>query len=318
VLSWHFGEAGALWLWNAIHLVVVGLVFCSAYLYAKANPDEKIRHKTKWFIRRVLRLYGPFVLYVAAHYCLWYLFPTLLRGYGIKKNIPFLVQTLTLTGGVDIGWLPTVFIELAVFFPFLLMLCRNPKTVRVTASFLILFASVTTLLRIPTTYTRLTGWLPWSLVAVFGFLYSNFETQNRARLEKFTGIVLASGISVLLFFYSLLSYLHKPLLFTDHKYPPDIFYLSYGIAFTAILLILYPYIQGIAGRLRRPITFISRESYTLFFVHIIILDLVMTVRPGTWMYEFLLITGISLAITYVLSRIKRKPVLIGKPHRSVR
>jgi fucose 4-O-acetylase-like acetyltransferase len=296
VLSWHFGSKALFATWNAIHLVVVGLVFCSAYLYAKANADEKVQHKARWFIKRVLRLYIPFILYLAIHYTLWYLFPSWVRGYGIQRSIPFVLSSLTLTGGVDIGWLTTLFVQLAILSPFLLFVSRNPKKRNALIIFLLLYSTITAFFRIPMEYTRLTGWIPWSLITILGFMYSDVEKKSRAQK------ILIGSVVFFVAFYVMLTLFDKSLLFTNHKYPPDLYYLSYGTMYTFCILVFFQYIQKIASKFQRFITFVSRQSYTIFFVHIIVLDIVMTRMPSNWIFETLSITSITLLITFCISR----------------
>ena len=226
VLSWHFGEYGIGFIWNAIHMVVVGLVFCSAYLYAKANSDEKIHHRFKWFTKRIARLYIPFICYLIAHYTLWLLFPEWLRGYGIKQSLPFIASSVSLSGGVDIGWLTTLFIQMAIIFPFLLSLSRSKKHALPTAAVLIVVSLITAFYRIPMDYTRLIGWLPWSLISLIGFTYSDIETLHPGKLKKFINSVVALCFVTYTTLFFVFRTLHMSVQLTHHKYPPDIFYLS--------------------------------------------------------------------------------------------
>ncbi len=304
VLSWHFGEYGIGFIWNAIHMVVVGLVFCSAYLYSKANSDEKIHHRFKWFTKRIARLYIPFIFYLIAHYTMWLLFPEWLRGYGIKQSLPFIASSVSLSGGVDIGWLTTLFIQMAIIFPFLLSLSRSKKYVLFTTTLLIVFSTITAIFRIPMDYTRLIGWLPWSLVSLIGFMYSDMETLHPGRLKKFTTSALALCFATYTLFYFIFRTLHMSVQLTHHKYPPDIFYLSYGLFFTFILITLFRRYELFLHPVKKYITFISRQSYTIFFVHIIVLDIVMTKMAGNWLSEFVVISVVSLVCTYGIHAIQ--------------
>lgn len=301
VLSWHFGMPHMLEIWNAIHFVVVGLVFCSAYLYAKANTDTGIRHHFQWFLKRAIRLYIPFIIYLCAHYALWFLFPTWIRGYGIQKSFSFFISSITLTGGVDIGWLTTVFIQMAILFPFLLSFTRHKNNALFIG--VLLFCGVTVFFRIPTAYTRAIAWIPWSLIAVFGFLYSDVESNNQKLLKKFVGKILFVSFMSYVLLYGTLTFINRPVLLTLHKYPPDLFYLSYGIVCTCMLILFFNHIQIVTTKIRRAITFVSRESYTLFFVHMVVLDATMTRMPSDWISETLIITSASLALTYTITKL---------------
>ncbi len=310
VLAYHLGEYSTWFLWNYSHFVVVGLIFCSAYLYADSHPVEHTRVSVRWFLKRFTRLYIPYLIYLITHAFLMNIFPTSFTGYGWQKTVRFFIQNLTLTGGVDFGWLPVLFIQLALFSPLLLRIARSNTYRNIYILFIGVFICISTVFRIPTQYSRLIAWLPWSAITCMGFLFSDAEKRNELFTYRFLQKVTICIAGVWMIFRLLLEYLKMPTSFDMHKYPPDISYLSYGALFTAIcLLILHRYaIKHYV--LKRVITYISKHSYQLFFIHFIYLDLVMTRFRSGWITEAFIVIGSTIFTSFFINTITlrlRKP-----------
>lgn len=306
VLAYHLGEYTTWFLWNYSHFVVVGLVFCSAYLYADTHPTETTRLTVKWFFKRLSRLYIPYLIYLIFHAMLMNFFPQYFMGYGWQKTLSFFVQNLTLTGGVDFGWLPLLFIQLAIFLPILLRIARNKNQRNVYIVILSIFVCITTILRIPTQYSRLMAWIPWSLVAFLGLLFCDAEKLNTNRsyrsLQKIVPLVAGIWIA----WRVVLTILNMPTSFDMHKYPPDISYLSYGAFFTGFFLLVlhrFPIQQQL---IKQVVTYISKQSYQLFFIHFILLDLVMTRFRSEWIRESAAVILGTLCVSILISSIQSR------------
>jgi hypothetical protein len=275
LLSLRLGDPLVNNIWNYLHFVVVGLVFCSAYIFAAGNPPgATIKLSLSSFKKRFLRLYIPFLAYVLIHYLLWFLFPNWFHGYGLKKSADFIISSVTLTGGIDFGWLPLLFIQLAIMSPFLLTISRKPKQSRLLFVFLGAWLVITTIFRIPDTYSRTVAWIPWSFILLLGFRYRDLEkhipTITRDILKK------AINISTILWItcYIVLMYLGQSLTLTVHKYPPDLFYFSYGIVLTSIMLFFFPKHLHTSSYSMNIVGFLSRHAYAIFFLHYLVLDLI--------------------------------------------
>lgn len=285
VLAYHLGNASTWFLWNYSHFVVVGLVFSSAYLFAQSHPIGSYRVSFGHIKKRFLRLYVPYLMYICIHATLMNMFPNLLLGYGWKKTWDFFVSNITLTGGVDFGWLTVLFIQIAILSPILLFITRHRTLRAVYAVSMALFIITTTFLRIPMSYSRLVAWLPWSSIAFLAFLYSDYEKKSPRGTQKVLQVsTLASG-AIWVLFHVILNAFALPHAFSNHKYPPDISYLSYGVSFTGVILLIlarFPYRPSWISRL---VTYVSKQSYQLFFIHFIYLDLVMTRLRSNWVTE---------------------------------
>ncbi len=123
--------------------------------------------------------------------------------------------------------------------------------------------------------------------------------RNPSRMDRITKIAICVGILTWGALHIALAHLGKSLTFTIHKYPPDLFYFSYGIAFTGCLLLLYKKLEKRLSGFTGFITFISRRAYMIFFTHYIVLDAVTTQIRWSWWQESIVITLISLAIVFI-------------------
>ncbi len=300
VLAYHLGNASTWFLWNYSHFVVVGLVFCSSYLFAQTHPIGPYRISFEHIKKRFLRLYTPYLIYICIHAVLMNMFPNLFLGYGWKKTWEFFVLTITLAGGVDFGWLTVLFIQIALLSPFILFITRHKTLRTVYAGGMILFIIITTFLRIPVSYSRLIAWLPWSSIVFLAFRYADWEKESPKRMRNITvALTIASG-TVWLCFHMILLWMNLPYAFSSHKYPPDISYLSYGVAFTGLLLLILAKFQPLPPWISHQITYISKQSYQLFFIHFIYLDLIMTRFRSHWILECITVITLTLSTSLVI------------------
>ena len=70
-----------------------------------------------WCKKRFWRLIKPFYVYIAAHALLILLLPSIFNGNGLKLTPTFLLDSITLSGGINFNWLVLLFIEIALVFP---------------------------------------------------------------------------------------------------------------------------------------------------------------------------------------------------------
>src|SRR3989344_7755026 len=107
VLSFNLASGYNHYIWNYLHFVEVGFVFCSGYVLAAKYQNFANWHEIKnWYRKRLVRLLIPFYLYLLAHYAIWFLLPAYFSGIGLTKSFPFVLQSILLVGGVNMGWLP--------------------------------------------------------------------------------------------------------------------------------------------------------------------------------------------------------------------
>jgi len=138
----------------------------------------------------------------------------------------------------------------------------------------------------------------WYTLFLFGGII--YRHRSNIRLLKLTG--LTSGI----IFLTLYTFYYARGLSTSifpHKYPPSLYFLAYNTAVITLLYAAGSRIQsGIASHpfVGNTIRFISRHSYSIFFVHIIVLD-ALHKPTGFWLSDFLIISAATILTVYVLN-----------------
>ncbi len=252
--------------WNYLHFVVVAFVFCSGYVtfhtYKNINNGKSL---LTWYKNRFFRLYIPFIVYIIVYIIAYILI------HRISFSSRYLFDSLTLVGGIDVGWLTLLFIQLAVLTPILVGITRNKNRFIVILTVCGLFAFITTFARIPTIYSRNLAWFPWLFIFLLGSFLAQKEQFTNIRIRYFflTGIV---SFSVWLLFTAILNHINQPLTLTIHKYPPDLYYLLYGIGINSVLLGFTKLWKSPSTLFTSIITFVSKHAYGMFFMHLIILE----------------------------------------------
>lgn len=299
-------------IWNYLHFIIVAFIFCSGYvMYALYAPRlSGVASIIGWYKKRLIRLVLPFYYYLIAHYTLMAIFPSFFSGLGLKFNWKFIFESITLVGGINLNWLPLLFLELAVVFPILVMLLQKKKIIFWGY---IIFASITTLAftvwNFPYAYYREVMWIPWSLILVLPWYFVKHEQKN----IKVKPYILLSIVGAIVFaiLMAVWSFVGRSLTLIDNKYPPNLFYISYETAgsFALVALSLLPFFQK--GKITSIYQFISRTSYSLFFIHYIALDFILSINTNfklhlsVW-YQLVFVLSVSLVIAWVISFFQSK------------
>ncbi len=275
VLSYNLGTNVINIIWNYLHFVVPLFVFCSGYVMYRQyetitwNPATL----TNWYKRRAVRLILPYYAFTTLHYFLWFLLPGIVSGLGLSRSPQFMLSSIFLVG-VDYGWLPILFLELMFITPFILSI-RKSRGLSIAVMIAAAASTVFFVFVRPDVDFRLTMWLPWSAILLVSFAAARVDAQRETKPILYLAIA-GTAFAVFAYGYWFLSSLHFPLTLTLHKYPPDIFYLSYGIGMGSLLILRERFGIFHAEPVRAVIRWISSRSYGLFFVHYIVIDIIQT------------------------------------------
>src|SRR5258706_3120409 len=294
-------------IWNYLHFIIVAFIFCSGYvLFNKfTKPISEVKSLGKWYLKRVQRLLWPFYLYFIIHFSFFYFLPKYFSGLGMQRSGNFIFQSLMLTGGINLNWLPLLFIELAILFPFLLSIMRNKVAFIIYLLSAILITVGFTVFAFPYSFYRWVMWIPWSLIFILAKYFAQNE-KNGIHLKPYIAIASGSGaLSGILYFIFISS--HKSLTLIDNKYPPNLFYILYELSVSFFLVPIS--ILFNKSYLRQAVTFISKYSYGLFFIHFILLDFVLKFVASNKLIidpsiEFVIVLMISVSLLAVYNNIK--------------
>ncbi len=298
VFQYHLGGFFNTFIWNYVHFAVVLFVFCSVsvLLPSMERMDMNVASLLSWSKRRFLRLIKPFYAYIAAHSLLILLLPSVFNGNGLKLTPEFLYDSITLSGGINFNWLVLLFIEIALVFPLIYKVSQR-RSWSITWGIVSFSFIVATLLfpELRTSY-RLIMIIGWSLIV----LLSIHIAQGKLKaFHVFLGAFAA--FSLLLIMPE--SYLVGANLSTrliDHKYPPDIYYLSYATMMSMSVYFLGKTKFWEQMWLKETISFISMHSYEIFFIHYIVLDASLRLSLGVWS-QLAFVFSITMIVSYILT-----------------
>ncbi len=267
---------------NISQFAVPVFVFCSCLLYAKIS--SKYTSSTLVYVaRRVWRLLKPYYIFLIFYLPLTGVIT--LKNIDIKHGVSLLLVWAP-TNEPDWAVLLFIYVScLALLARYLYHRVRPVFWVYVAAA----VASASLLLQ--HTYPfgfRSIMWLPWSLVVIFGFFVKKYEDRR----WLYPAILI---IPAVVFFgsYLILHQAGQPLSFYANKYPPNLYFLSYGILISSMFYIASR--EGFFAIIPRQIVaFFSTNSYSLFFAHFILI--LLFVKCGNikifswWQFFFIIIT----------------------------
>lgn len=265
---------------------VVAFLFCSSYL-AILRPYPTVAEFFPYIIKRLKRLLIPFLIF----FTIYILFSTI--GMGKHFSQSYIVKSYTLTGGIDFNWMVLLFVQIMFVTPFIQYLSEKNKCGLYLYTSIALLSSIIFLKYTPLSFYRSIMWLPWSLVIVYT-IYFDRIWNNKMR---FIWITLLFGIIFLVTQQYVLLPLHHSFSMYGNKYPPNLYHISYSLFAVNVIYFLSQKKLFASPLVHSVVNFFSTNSYTLFFIHILVIDGVWKwIRPTNWILFFLLVTYISAVI----------------------
>ena len=309
VAAFNLNKTTAFLSWNYLQFTVVTFVYCSGFVLAKTYKEgfNNTAEILAWLKKRLVRLLIPFYIYIIAHYSLWFLSPKYFSGFGLQKDLYFFFQSISLTGGVDLNWLPLLYVELMFVLVFLTLIKKN---LIIYSTFLLIGISSTIFFFFYNFLDfgyRFLMWLPWSLVLFISLKFYLGQNQEKTLSKKY----FLLGAFFIMFFLGLFIYLGltgQSLILRQHKYPPDLYYLSYSLGVSFFFLTFSKLKFFSLEIINKIIFYLSNSSYSLFFIHVIVLDFYFksfrhSLLSDFWFAQFLLIFSVSIIIDLLVKKL---------------
>lgn len=281
--------------WNFFQWAVPVFLFCSFFLTFSLKKELN-------FKKRFFRLYRPYLIFLIFYFLLLFFFEKQ------KFNLSYFLANIFLYGGIDYNWLVLLFLGFIFLTPLFFYLKKN-KFLFYGFFLLSFFSSIFFIFYPPKSY-RFFMFLPWILIVYFAY----FFVQWKKSFWKIGAIIITSLFSFLITFFLEKKIGHNLSQFAN-KYPPTLYHLSYGVFSTTILYQLSEInFFDILG-FDRLLNFLSVNSYSLYFVHILVMDVL------TWtkvlgrlnnVLFFILIFLFSSLIVYGYSQLSRWIFLLLK------
>ncbi|MDA1316670.1 MAG: hypothetical protein O3B87_01445, partial [bacterium] len=249
------------------------------------------------------RLILPYYLYLIA------LFGTLFIIDPSSLSADMVIKKFLLFQGRDLSWLVVLFIIFIPLFSFLEYAYQKNRMLFKLIGTIALISSIFLLTNTVDVPFRWVMWIPWMVYLIFTLFYAKGLLSH-----KMVGLLLV--LSALTFFVTrgVLIETDHTLTLTENKYPPNIFYLSYGIFWTILLYELHSFLDTrnvIPITVRKSFDFLSTYAYSLFFIHfwyVVILQKVIDYKMLEWWGFFGVVLGASI-VTQVAINKTRKLIL---------
>lgn len=245
-------------LWNWSNFAVPIFIFCSVYLFLKKSSDKPLA-VVSFITKRFKRLLIPYYIFLVFFLLtLFFITPEMV-------TVKYVWQSILVIGGVDINWLVLLFLCLTIILPFFIW-SQKKNPFLFWAFFLLSFGSSIFLLfeKIPVPYKWIM-WLPWSLMLYVTWFYIQFEQKKKILFGFF---VLSSVIFGLSFAY--LNGVQHSAILIHNKYPPNILYISFGVAVLLGLVFAEKYLFR-QKYILKTVNFFSKYSYPMYFLHYLLL-----------------------------------------------
>lgn len=301
---------------------VTMMVFLMGASFFLSNRNKDIKY-TKYLLKRFNRLILPTWKFLIFFFVLFYAL-----SFVLNDNYYFPVKTMitsfALTSGIGYVWIMRVFFIIAIVSPLLLYISKKIKNNKTYFFILILSYGIYALLLFINQHITANGvqklfeysiiqCLGYILIAALGIrLYSLTKSQH----------IYISGF-FLLIFVSLMIY-HSFTPTQDYKYPPTIYYLSYGVfvSYISFYILSLNKVKKIFNK--KPIIFLSNKSLDLYYCHIIPIFIIqlfgneIPVISNNFITRFLFLFVGGLILLYLqtllfnISKIKRNNKVIQK------
>ncbi len=275
---------------NYSQFAVQFFVFCSAFVFFDRKKDESL--SLNYFVKRIKRLLIPYYIF------LLFYFPFILFIKQEPVAIESLFKWIFLQGDRDLNWLVVLFLYFLLLMPFMKLL-KNTMLfwlffiISTLSSIILLFTTVPI-------HFRWIMWLPWSLILFFTYFYT--QTKNKKLFLIISTFI--TGIIFILSRSTLLVQKHT-LTFTENKYPPNMFYLAYGLLCISIFILIYEKLNLQKYKSHSLFNFASKYSYEIFFIHFLYLFIFIEItdyKQFAWWGLFLIITTLSLGTMWIWTR----------------
>lgn len=295
-------------LWDTLEFAVPIFVFCSAYLFFKQEYHNHIGHTLGYFKKRLVRMLFPYYTFL-----IFYL-PLMAYTQPKKVTQSFILDNIFLTGGIDFNWMVLLFLLLSFLMPVLMYLLQKKRLVFALYLSLSLGSTVAFLFIDMQSHYRLLMLLPWSLLIIFSWVVAKFEHNVRWMTTLFAWslvlfsitraiVALTDGGSVIHFY---------------NKYPPNLYHLSYG--FVSIIGLFYTsrILKKSHGFVRSFITFFSKYSYSIYFIHIGAIYYITVIRKtpadqGSFFVFFIEVLALTTAVQLAQIAVQRFSTLKRGP-----
>ncbi len=279
--------ANFLWIWG--NFSVQMFIFCSLFLFFVKPTALGLGNFFSYLKKRFIRLLKPYYIFLIFYF--------IARFFLYKHDVTMaMVENSLYFSWMDPSWLVVLFLALSVLTPVVYFMNKKNLPMFYLYGIASLVSSVYFSLKGFGNY-KLVMWLPWSIMIYFTFYFFNYRKNDKKILGLAFGYFLIFALTFYFHFYRDGNFD----LFMN-KYPPDLYFMSFGLGMVSILYFLSE--KGVfnGNLIKNTLNYFSRYSYTIFFIQFLVISILdwtnfrFIFGIKSWYWYFLLVVG----ITYVL------------------
>ncbi|MBR3969086.1 MAG: acyltransferase [Clostridia bacterium] len=276
-----------------VPLMVIVSSFLASKSYAKYENQGKF--PIQYLIHRIKRLAVPTWIFLLLYFSLHFLFTKELF------SLKYYISSFCLTRyGIGYVWVILIYIYSAILIPLFNKFKLSSKFIISILAIYILYETTCFLklgennILIDTIFYYI---IPYGCLTFLGYNYDSFS-------KKVIHILLITSFALFIILAFIMWYIHgSPQSPSIAKYPPQLYYLSYGI-FVSFLLLQFCKRYNLKIYKSKLVNYISRHSLWIYLWHIITLKLYKILNlPQIWYIEFVIILVSSLFITFVVNKL---------------
>lgn len=247
-----------------------------------------------YYFSRIKRLVIPTWTFLGLYFVLFFIVEGELRGWR------YYIASFCLTRyGIGYVWIILIYLYSALLIPLLNRMKLSTKGLIFTIVIYGLY-EIAYYLKIGTDNrvlnTTIYYIVPYGVLTYLGYNYYQMKKRTRNLIVITSSLIFA----VLLFYYWIIN--EAPQLVKIAKYPPRLYYLSYGIACSfGMLLLCEKYHFKILDN--SLIRYISMHSMWIYLWHILVLSVYRIFRlPEVWYIKLFIVYGIAILIVFVVNK----------------
>ncbi len=248
----------------------------------------------EYLIRRVKRLVIPTWIFLVFYFCLLFLLTN--EVFSLKYYFSSFLLTRY---GIGYVWVILIYMYSAILVPLFSKFKLNTKFVISIFVIYILyelafyFCIGKNNLFVDTFFYYI---IPYGLLTFLGYNYNHFSKKAKYLITIFSFVIF---ILLALIMYKTYGSPQSP---SIAKYPPRLYFLSYGIFVSFTLLILCQKFNLKIFK-SKIVNYISKHSLWIYLWHIVSLKLYKILNlPKIWPIEFIVILGFSIIITFLVNK----------------
>ncbi len=281
-------------IWNWGQWVVPAFILCSI-----AVDRVTIRTPQDYFVylsRRLKRLLIPYYIWLVLYIGLIRVFE------GKFPPASIILKNITLTGGYDFNWLIVLFIAVTAVSPLIRRIVERSE-IQSLATLMVCFTTSAVYLGNRSLWSgayRLYMIMPWvGVVVTIMLLLTWWKAGDRQRITA----LFIVAVGMFLYWYRYLTDAGISTFTFSHKYPPDIYFVSFIVWSVIAAYALAHTVDQYVRRWRyisTALTYVSMYSYRAFFIHILILY-TLTHIVIVKMLPFVVFTLLLIALTGIVT-----------------